>query len=93
MLVGPQKRGESEIAGRIRDVLSSPTLDLLPFTRETAERYARIRAEFGVSPADSIHLACASLGRINLFLTNDHRLRNLPIPGIDFIAGLDVNLF
>lgn len=51
------------------------------------------RAGHRVSPADAIHLACAASAGIDLFLTNDHRLLPLIIPGIHFIANMDVNLF
>jgi predicted nucleic acid-binding protein len=66
---------------------------LIPFTAETADGYARIRASYRVSPADAIHLASAASAGVDLFLTNDHRLQPLAIPGIQFIAGMDVNLF
>jgi hypothetical protein len=46
-----------------------------------------------VSPADSIHLACAAQARIDLFLTNDAALVGKVIPGIQFIAGMDSNVF
>jgi hypothetical protein len=45
-----------------------------------------------VSPPDAIHLASAAHASVDLFLTNDRRLQGLVIPGIDFIAGMDVNL-
>lgn len=93
VLVGPYKRGAEELIIRIRGVLQSPAVKLLPFTSEVAERYARVRAEHRVTPADAIHLATASVARSNLFLTNDLRLSKISIPGIDFIAGLGVNLF
>jgi hypothetical protein len=46
-----------------------------------------------VSPVDSIHLASAAPARIDLFLTNDAALVGKIIPGIQFIVGLDSNLF
>ena len=63
----------------------------LSFTPETADQYAGIRANHHVSPADAFHLACAPLTGVDLFLTND--LQGPAIPGIHFIAGMDVNLF
>jgi predicted nucleic acid-binding protein len=66
---------------------------LISYTAETADSYARIRAGHRVSPADAIHLASAANARVDLFLTNDHRLQPLAIPGINFIASMDVNLF
>jgi predicted nucleic acid-binding protein len=65
---------------------------LLPFNVDAAERYARIRAKWKVSPADAIHLACASVARVDLYLSNDAGLKKLVIDGIHFIAGLDATI-
>ena len=93
LLVGPKKQHAPDVAERIKDFLRSSVVDLLSFSEEMAERYADIRAANHVSPADAIHLASAAEADVNLFLTNDHRLRGLVIPGIHFIAGMDVDLF
>jgi predicted nucleic acid-binding protein len=93
LLVGPKKQRSPEVAHRIKDFLNTSVVDLLPFTQDTAEHYADIRAANHVSPADAIHLASAAEADVNLFLTNDRRLRGLVIPGIHFIAGMDTDLF
>ena len=93
ILTGAYMREAAEVMARIREVLRPPGVELLPFTTRTAEIYAQIRAENRVSPADAIHLACAAEAGVNLFLTNDRRLTGLIVPGIDFIAGMDVDLF
>src|SRR5262245_2200309 len=93
VLTGPQKAGNQDLVTLIWDVIRPPQVELLPFDANTAGRYAQIRASNKVTPPDAIHLASAAGSRVNLFLTNDHKLKNLVIPGIDFIAGLDVNLF
>ncbi len=93
LLTGPLKRGVPEAAAGIRTFFASSAIDVTPFTAETAERYAQIRASQRVSPADAIHLACAAQAGTDLFLTNDHRLRDLVIPGIHFIAGMSSELF
>ena len=93
MLTVPYKRGATEAMARIRATLQPPRVKLLPFTTTTAEIYARIRAENRVAPADAIHLACAAEAGVDLFLTNDRRLTGLIVPGIDFIAGMGVDLF
>ena len=93
VLTGPYKKGASDLASTVKELIRPPAVELLPFNLETSERYARIRANNRVSPADAIHLACAAQAGVNLFLTNDRDLPKLVIPGIDFIAGLDVNLF
>ena len=93
ILVAPLRQGATEIGQHIRDFFRSPNLELLPFTSETAERYAQIRADHRVSPADAIHLATAAHARVDLFLTNDRTLAGRVIPGIHFIAAMDMNLF
>ncbi len=92
-LTGPYKQGSMEVVNAMRAVFLSPPVELIPFTPETAERYARIRAAHRITPADAIHLAAAAEAGVDLFLTNDDRLKGLVIPGINFIAGMDVNLF
>jgi len=91
-LVGFYKTGAAETARKIRDMFRPPLVEVIPYTLETAELYAAIRAKQGVSAADAIHLACAAQARTDLFLTNDKALVGKVIPGIQFIAGLDSNI-
>jgi predicted nucleic acid-binding protein len=93
ILTGLYKQGDEVAATSTREALRPPLVELIPFTAETTEHFARICAANRVSPADAIHLASAAQSGVNLFLTNDRRLSKLAIRGIDFIAGLDVNLF
>jgi len=93
VLTGPYKNGALNLVSQIRERIRPPQVQLLPFTAETADNYAQIRAGNRVSPPDAIHLASAAEAGVDLFLTNDHRLQSLVVPGIDFIAGMDVNLF
>lgn len=93
VLTGFHKKGAEEEARRVRELLRPPLVDLVPFTAETTDRYARIRAANRVSPADAIHLASAAQNNVNLFVSNDRRLTKMIVPGIDFIAGIDGNLF
>jgi predicted nucleic acid-binding protein len=92
-LVGPYKRGAQEVADRMRAGFRPPFVEILPFADEAVEQYARVRAGLGVSPADAIHLACAAQAGVDLFLTNDSELVGQIVPGIQFIAGLDTDLF
>ena len=93
LLAGPYRTGALEVAAQIREALRPPEIELFPFDAAAADSCARIRATHRVSPADAIHLASAAHHEVDLFLTNDRRLVGLVIPGIDFIAGMDVNLF
>jgi predicted nucleic acid-binding protein len=92
-LVGPYKRGAHDLAERFRDAFRPPFVQVLPFTSDAAGHYAKIRAELGVSAADAIHLASAAQAGVDLFLTNDRRLVGQIVPGIQFIASLDAELF
>jgi predicted nucleic acid-binding protein len=93
LLTAAYKHDKPELVSQFREFLQPPNVELLPFTAETADRYARIRATNRVSSADAIHLACASHAGVDLFLTNDRSLCGLVVPGIDFVVGLDVNIF
>ena len=93
VLVGPQKKGSSQVVAEIKSHFSDDEVELIPFTLGVAEEYSRIRAVHGVRPADAIHLASAAQARIDLFLTNDRKLLGLKVPGINFIVGLDGKLF
>lgn len=93
VLTGPYTKGAVEMAAQIREAFRAPGIELISFTADIAEQYAKIRGLHRVAPADAIHLASAAHAGVDLFLTNDHKLKSLTIPGIEFIAGLDVNLF
>jgi hypothetical protein len=56
---------------------------------EAVDRYSMIRAGTRVRQADGIHLASAAAAAVDLFVTNDDKLRTLSIPGIRFFADLD----
>jgi uncharacterized protein len=92
-LVGPYKKGAREAADRIREAFRPPFVQVLPFTIDGANRYAKIRADLSVSAGDAIHLACAAEAGVDLFLTNDRALVGQIVPGIQFISGLDSDLF
>ena len=88
-LAGPQKKNQPEIVNRLLQYFRSSEIEILPFTITTAEVYSAIRAQYRVLPADAIHLATASQARVDLFITNDHHLQKLHVPGIQFISGLE----
>lgn len=92
ILTGAYQAGRTVEAQRIRDYFEGSAVRLLPFNVEAAESYARIRAQWKVSPADAIHLACASVAMVDLYLSNDDSLKKLVIDGIHFIAGLDATI-
>lgn len=93
VLAGAHRAGAARLADQSRRLLLSVISEVIPFTLETTEHYARIRGTLGVAPADSIHLACAAQAGTDLFLTNDKRLTGKFVQGIQFIATLDTQFF
>lgn len=86
-------RGEAwDLTRRVEEFFHSADLRILDFRLSTATRYAKIRSQFRVSPADSIHLASASEAGVDLFLTHDQRLKGKLVAGIQFIADLDTDI-
>ncbi|HXX24333.1 MAG TPA: PIN domain-containing protein [Terriglobia bacterium] len=93
VLAGPYRKAAVQRVDDVRRLLRNVVAEIIPFTVETADRYARIRGTLHVSPADAIHLASAAQAGTDLFLTNDRRLVGKIVPGIQFIATLDTPLF
>ncbi len=93
VLAGAYRKGAPQLADESRRLLRSVVSEVVPFTIETADHYARIRGTLGLAPADAIHLASAAQAGTDLFLTNDKRLVGKFVPGIQFIASLDTQLF
>lgn len=89
ILAGVYRKGEASRVSEIRTALFSLVSDVVPFTLETADQYARIRGTTTIASADAIHLACAASAKTDLFLTHDKNLVGRAIPGIQFIGGLD----
>jgi uncharacterized protein len=92
VLAGTYRKGRAELADQFRTLLRGVVAEIVPFTVETADHYARIRGTLGVAPADAIHLASAAHAGTDLFLTNDKSLTGKIVPGIQFIAMLDTEI-
>lgn len=92
VLAGTYRKGRAELADQFRTLLRSVVAEVVPFTVETADHYARIRGALDATPADAIHLASAAQAGTDLFLTNDKSLVGKIVPGIQFIAMLDTQI-
>lgn len=93
VLAGVYRVGQSNLADKTKQALQSIVSEVVPFTVDTADRYAQIRGALGLPAADAMHLACAAQAGTDLFLTNDKRLLGKFVPGIQFIASLDTQFF
>jgi predicted nucleic acid-binding protein len=85
MAGGTRVRGTADIA---RSTIREMGFSLVPFDENCMAIFAKLRSEMRLKAPDSIHLACASAARTDMFLTNDTQLlqRRLHVPGIQFIA-------
>jgi uncharacterized protein len=93
VLAGIYRRGASSLADETKRLLQGVVAEVVPFTLETADRYAQIRGSLGLAPADAIHLASAAQAGTDLFVTNDKKLVGKFVPGVQFIASLDTQFF
>ena len=93
VLVGPKKTGDAAGFTKVESYFRSTSLTLLPFSTDAIEHYARLRAVELIRPPDAIHLACAAAEGVDVFITNDKNLNGMTVPGIQFIVGLDTDLF
>ena len=89
LLVRPLEADDLALADRYRKTLSGPTVQLISFNEDAAEKYARVRKDRGIKAPDSIQLATAAAAGCDLFITNDDRLTRVHVPGIRFIASMD----
>jgi uncharacterized protein len=89
VLAGVYRKGAAHRAEQVRRQLQAVIAEVVPFTIETGEHYARIRGTLNLPPADAIHLASAAHAGTDLFLTNDKRLVGKFVPGIQFVASLE----
>ena len=62
---------------------------MLGFGADQAMSYAAIRRDRGIRPPGAIQLACAASAGMDLFVTNDARLRGKRVEGIQFMVPLE----
>lgn len=89
VLAGVYRKGAGQRAAEVRRQLQRVVTEIIPFTIDAADQYARIRGTTAVTPVDAIHLASAAHAGTDLFLTNDKRLVGKSVPGIQFVASFE----
>ena len=87
ILVKPVEKGDVDLCRRYEQAISASTI-LLPFDAKAAMLYAQLRCDRSIRPPDAIQLACASVARVDLFITNDERLYSKRVDGIQFVVSL-----
>ena len=87
VLVKPTELGREALRREYEAAISAGAI-VIPFDVDAARIYAGIRRNREIRPPDAIQLACAGRARVDLFITNDDRLSEKTIPGIQFVTSL-----
>ena len=88
ILIKPLERHDQSMREKYEELLATRAL-LIPFDKGAAALYAQIRQDRTIRPPDAIQLSCAAAARVDLFITNDDRLRRKAVPGLQFISSLE----
>jgi predicted nucleic acid-binding protein len=88
ILVKPTREDSPEEVREYEAVLRSSAI-ILPFDIDAARHYAHLRRHRSLKAPDVIQLACAAAANVDLFITNDNRLQQLHVTGIQFIVPID----
>ena len=88
ILVKPVEAEDDNLVRRYEQAITAAAT-VLPFDRNAAVAFARIRHDRSIAPPDAIQLACASVAGVDMFITNDHRLSRKVVPGVHFIQPLE----
>ncbi len=87
VLVKPTETRSDQLSRKYEAAIAAGSI-VIPFNMEAARIYAAIRQDRNIRPPDAIQLACAAHARVDLFITNDDRLSERTIPGIQFVTSL-----
>ena len=87
VLVKPTEGGNEDLRRQYEAAIVTGAI-VIPFNVEAARIYATVRQDRGIRPPDAIQLASAAHARVDLFITNDDRLSEKTIPGIQFVTSL-----
>jgi predicted nucleic acid-binding protein len=83
VLVVPKRRGRQDLCQVYREMFESfPHLSVLPVDKVIAEIASDLRATRNLMTPDAIHVATALQAGAEAFVSQDDRLRNLPLPDL-----------
>jgi predicted nucleic acid-binding protein len=88
ILVKPLEKGDLALCTKYEAAITASSI-LLPFDVKAARIYASLRSDRALRAPDAIQLSCAASAGVDLFVTNDERLRGKHVGGIQFIVPLD----
>jgi predicted nucleic acid-binding protein len=89
ILVKPKRMNNVILESQYRNLFDSPGTQVFPFDRNAAELFALIRVNRAIKAPDAIQLATAASSKCDLFITNDERLSEFVMPGIEFVVSME----
>lgn len=87
ILIKPTQAGDQQLCRNYEKAITSAAT-VVPFDLKAARHYASIKSSRSVKAPDAVQLSCAASAGVDLFVTNDDRLQNRQVPGIQFIVPL-----
>jgi uncharacterized protein len=88
VLVKPMRAGDAERCRKYERAIAAAAT-LIPFDVKAARHYASIKSSRSIQAPDAVQLSCAASAGVDLFITNDDRLQNKQVSGIQFIVPLN----
>jgi len=86
VLVVPKRRGREDLCQIYREMFESfPHLSVVPVDTSIAEIASDLRATQNLRTPDAIHLATALHAGADAFVSQDARLRNLPLQALQVL--------
>lgn len=86
ILTGPKRQGHYEIAARYRETITHfPNLTIGGINEAIVEIASDLRATYGISTPDAIHIATAIDANAQKFITNDKTLRKITEISIELL--------
>ncbi len=88
LLVAPTRNSNVFALASYRLLFRSREVVMLSYQQAAVQTYVDLRATHRVKAVDALHLATAAYGKVDLFVTEDSKLRGLSVPGIGRIVQL-----
>jgi predicted nucleic acid-binding protein len=87
VLVKATQAGDGERCRKYERAITAAAT-IVPFDVTAARHYASIKTSRAIQSPDAVQLSCAASVGVDLFITNDDRLHNKQVAGIQFIVPL-----
>jgi predicted nucleic acid-binding protein len=88
ILVKPRQLHDLDLCKEYERAITATAL-VLPFDLNAARRFSMLRLNRSLRAPDAIQLSCAAVVDTDLFITNDSRLSDLKVDGVEFIVSLE----